>query len=234
MKEKSNSSGSKKIRIGSVITTIGVFIIFIILAMALARLSDSVITTIGVFITFIGIITALFHTEIRSMINPEKRVYIVTFDANGGIGGNKRQKIKSGESKLLNGGTPTRNGYTFMGWATSPTATIATHLNNNWQTVSGNATMFAVWTLSELVYSVTFDSNGGRGGKRWQTFIADEPLLLDGGTPTRDGYEFMGWATTPTATTSTHLNNNWQTVGGNIKLYAVWRRTIEEENPPLQ
>ena len=104
--------------------------------------------------------------------------YDVTFDVDG---------VKTTES--LDYGTvitkpedPTKEGYTFAGWDPEfvEGATVPV----------GGITYTATWTVNS--HTITFNTNGGS---------EIEPMTLDYGTaivlpdaPTREGYEFAGWA----------------------------------------
>ena len=104
--------------------------------------------------------------------------YDVTFDVDG---------VKTTES--LDYGTvitkpedPTKEGYTFAGWNPEfvEGATVPV----------GGITYAATWTVNS--HTITFNTNGGS---------EIEPMTLDYGTaivlpdaPTREGYEFAGWA----------------------------------------
>ncbi|HBU01591.1 MAG TPA: hypothetical protein DEB20_03380, partial [Acidimicrobiaceae bacterium] len=84
----------------------------------------------------------------------------VTFDANGGSGVMANQVVRSGTTAALTANAFTRAGYTFAGWATSPTGSVA-YANSAAFTAAGNVTLYAVWT--PVTYTVTFNANGGTG-----------------------------------------------------------------------
>lgn len=70
----------------------------------------------------------------------------IKYDANGG--GNppaSQQKLYS-EALTLSTTTPTRTGYTFLGWSTSKTATKATYLPGKTYTSISSTTLYAVWS----------------------------------------------------------------------------------------
>ena len=88
--------------------------------------------------------------------------------------------------------TPVRTGYTFDGWYT--TADGGEKINASTK-VMGNVTYYAHWTINQ--YKVTFDANGGTGGK---TVTQDYGTSLAAPTVTRTGYTFAGWSPTVPAT----------------------------------
>ncbi len=73
-------------------------------------------------------------------------IYTVTFDANGGSNPPATQMAYSGSTITLSSTIPTRSGYTFVGWAMSSTATSASYFPGSSYKVTGNTTLYAVWS----------------------------------------------------------------------------------------
>lgn len=67
----------------------------------------------------------------------------VTFNANGGSGSMANQTASSATNLTAN--TFTRSGYTFAGWATSATGTVA-YADGASYTFTSSTTLYAVWT----------------------------------------------------------------------------------------
>ena len=84
--------------------------------------------------------------------------------------------------------TPTRKGYTFFGWTgegiTTPQPNVTIPKGS-----TGDKTYIENWILTE--YDITLDLNGGSGKEKVIYSITDEDFELP--TPTRNGYEFVGW-----------------------------------------
>ena len=82
---------------------------------------------------------------------------------------------------------PTRTGYTFIGWSVTSGNSI---LSGNTLTMgSQNTTITANWKAS--TYTLSFNSNGGSAvGSKTITYGETYGTLP---TPTRAGYEFLGW-----------------------------------------
>lgn len=80
--------------------------------------------------------------------------------------------------------------------------------------------------ISDIVstYTVKYDANGGTGNPSSQTKYKDKALVLSTKEPTRFGYEFLGWATSSTATIPEYLPGASYTGNDNITLYAVWEK----------
>ena len=84
--------------------------------------------------------------------------------------------------------TPTRTGYTFLGWTgegiTTPQPNVTIPKGS-----TGDKTYIENWVLTG--YYITMDLNGGSGKEKEIYTITDEDFELP--TPTRNGYEFVGW-----------------------------------------
>ena len=84
--------------------------------------------------------------------------------------------------------TPTRTGYTFLGWTgegiTTPQPNVTIPKGS-----TGDKTYIENWELTE--YNIAMDLNGGSGQEKVVYTMTDEDFELP--TPTRNGYEFSGW-----------------------------------------
>ncbi len=121
--------------------------------------------------------------------------------------------------------TPTRTGYTFLGWTgegiTTPQPNVTIPKGS-----TGDKTYIENWKLTE--YNITMDLNGGSGQEKVVYTMTDEDFELP--TPTRNGYEFSGWTgegiTTPQteviiptgSTGNKAYTANWQVIEYTITL----------------
>lgn len=123
-----------------------------------------------------------------------------------------------------------RTGYTFTGW--TPEAITAD--------MTGAQTVTAGWRPN--TYTVVFAANGGDGSMDAQQFTYDVEQNLRHNTFTRDGYEFLGWAMSPTNEVSQFVDggpvkNLVAMDGGVVTLYAVWEKTGGDDpviEPPVR
>jgi len=73
------------------------------------------------------------------------RAYNVSYNANGGSGAPATQQQDTYKTTELSSIVPTREGYTFLGWATSANATTADYQPGDLLRVSTDTTLYAVW-----------------------------------------------------------------------------------------
>ena len=163
----------------------------------------------------------------------------ISYNANGGSGApssHTSSGTSSSVSVTLSSTTPTRSGYTFLGWSTSSTATSASYSAGGTYTFTGSTgttttTLYAVW--KQITYSVTisYNANNGSGAPSSQTQTGTSSSIsvtLSSTKPTRTGYNFLGWATSSSATSATYqpgtaYNFTGSTSGNTVTLYAVWQ-----------
>lgn len=106
------------------------------------------------------------------------------------------------------------------------TVTIKAKTSKN---ISGGSsgTASKSFTIPALAsYKVTYNANGGSGAPSSQTKYYGESLTLSTTKPIRSGYEFVGWATSSTATSAAYAAGGTYTSNAALTLYAVWKKTI--------
>ena len=154
--------------------------------------------------------------------------YTVSFNANGGSGAPSSVTKTDGVTLYLPTTEPYRSNYEFLGWSTSSTATSPTYYAGGSFSRNANTTLYAVWEYSPETYTVRYNANGGTGAPSSQTKMYGVNLTLSSTKPTRSGYDFMGWATSSTATTATYSAGSSYTSNSSVTLYAVWEKTDYE------
>ncbi|MBQ9742006.1 MAG: leucine-rich repeat protein, partial [Kiritimatiellae bacterium] len=149
--------------------------------------------------------------------------YTVTFDANGGTV-TTTSKIVTYDSTYGTLPTPTRTGYAFNGWYTTPNGgpdvigAIKVTANTTF-TKTFSQTLYASWTAN--YYTVTFDPNGGNAiytlskSVRYGSTYGILPI------PTRNGHIFNGWFTATTGGTQITENDTVH-ITSTQPLYAHW------------
>lgn len=139
--------------------------------------------------------------------------------------------IEYGKTVAISDKTPTRTGYTFLGWATDKTATETEYaagekVKSLTERDGVTVTLYAVWATND--YSIVFDANGGSGAPEGISGIKfGEEAQISETEPTRTGYTFVGWARSADARTyefkaGQTVKNLVSGANGELKLYAVW------------
>jgi len=170
-------------------------------------------------------------TTIYALWDPN--IYRVLFDSQGG---------SDVESQYIDYGTevltatipanPTKEGHTFSHWSLVINGTEPFNFNTE---IEQNITLFAVWDANE--YKVAFNPNIPEGvtsslTTKEQTIIFGQPTTLPTNLFTLEGFEFVGWSTTPTGPvlgTTYTLSSLPDGVEENqvaVTLYAIWNANI--------
>ena len=160
--------------------------------------------------------------DISDTVYYYENTYVIAYNANGGSGAPANQTKAHFTPLKLSTQQPKRTGYTFLGWSTSSTATTAMYSPGDTYTNNGRVTLYAVW--SAKTYSVNYNANGGSGAPVSQTKYHGLKLMIPSIEPTRSGYTFLGWDTSPTATSATYQPGDWYYTNANRTFYAVWRK----------
>ena len=126
--------------------------------------------------------------------------------------------------------TPTNaTGYTtvFANWAkTSGTCTIAntSSANTTISAITSNTVVTATFTRTAKIYTVTYESktNGGTTANQTKTvaYGSNVDLTL---TATKDGWTFVGWNTSSTATTKL---TSYSMPANDVTLYAIFSKVL--------
>jgi len=182
---------------------------------------------------------------------PALATYTITYNANGGSGAPSATTYTYSASGTvtLSSTEPTRVGYTFSGWNTNSSGTGTNYSAGGSfsRSITGNTTLYAVWTVN--TYTVSYSANGHGTAPSSQTKTYGTNLTLRSfiSNATATGYKVTfnanGGSSTPTAQTSTltykqtYWNTNSSGTGTNYSsggtytsnaattLYAIWSKT---------
>ena len=138
----------------------------------------------------------------------QANTYAVSFDANGGAAVSSKTYTYGNSCTLP---TPTRTGYTFLGWYNGETKI---ENSGTWQ-LAFNATLVAEWEVN--TYTVTFDANGGSA----VVPVSYAVTFGEGYTvpeAEKEGYTFVGWYCGNTK----YTGGTWTTTS-DITLIAKWQ-----------
>ena len=156
--------------------------------------------------------------------------YKVQYNANGGSGSMSTSSHTYDAAKALTANAFTRAGYTFLGWATSSSATSATYtdkqsVSNLTSTSGATVNLYAVWKKD--TYTVTFNFTSGTGGTTsvTATYGSAMPSVTP---PTKTGFTFKGYYDAESGGTQNYNADgtsakNWDKEA-DATLYARWSR----------
>ena len=166
--------------------------------------------------------------SISKSITVTRDKYTVTYNANGGTGVPDNQTKYHGMSLTLKSTKPTRDGYTFVGWNTSSTATTSKYAAGATYSGNADATLYAIWKKS---VTLTYDLNDGSGKTNIEKVTiynstTSASFTLPSEPLSRDGYEFLGWGTKSTSTTSSYSGGSKISLSSDTTLYGIWRKTV--------
>lgn len=154
--------------------------------------------------------------------------YVITYDDNGGSNGPGSTAIEIGSSGTITTTIPTRQGYTFVGWAPGiETSPIRIQPGDSF-TPTGDITFYAIW--EEWTYSVIFDANGGYGSL--PSNYSDIPGYVSIGIgdekPSSVGGIFLNWNTKADGTGITYNSGDMidlPQTSSTITIYAMYYST---------
>lgn len=147
----------------------------------------------------------------------------IKYDLAGGKGSFGEDKVQAGDY-FTPKQTPTRDGYTFIGWSDG----TETYGADDEIKINEDITLTAIWKAN--TYIVEFDANGGKGSMSSQAMTYDQSVRLTTSTFTKDGYVFNGWNTKKDGSGTSYIDG--QSVRnilteGKITLYAQWITNAE-------
>ena len=155
-----------------------------------------------------------------SVINQEevsRKQYTVYFDPNGGVVSQTSKTVTAG-SVVGSMPTPTREGYTFLGWGTNKNTSGLLLRTGDEMVVEKDTTLYAEWKEISKTYTVSFNANGGTVSTNYKQVTVGRPYgTLP--TPVRNGYTFDGWYTTLHGGSQITASSS---VTGDEMLYAHW------------
>lgn len=149
-----------------------------------------------------------------------EHTYKIYYFGNGGKDAPSDQTVVKSENAVLSSSIPTRDGYEFLGWSTSSTATTATYQPGDTYTDRMDLKLYAVWKAN--VYNIFYNPRGGTGGLDRESFNVTDDARITTRRPTRNGYRFLGWSTSSTTNTVTYTGGEAYTGRSDLYLFAVW------------
>ncbi len=93
---------------------------------------------------------------------------------------------------------PSKKGFTFVGWSAKDGSETAEHFAGGKLTLKDDVTLYAVWDMDPIDYTLTFDANTGSGAPDRMVKNSKEEvckLTVPTTVPTKKGYQCVGWST---------------------------------------
>lgn len=168
----------------------------------------------------------------------------VSFSANGGSGvpSPKVSEWTTSETSIYvswDDVKPIRNGWAFLGWAKSSSATSAEFTGTSAYLPKGATTLYAVWsqTPQRWVSTLKYNANGGSNApsnntdeKQSLTQPSPRTVAVSSVIPIREGHTFLGWSLSSGASTVQYQAGSSISVQYSLNgtssttLYAVWQK----------
>ncbi|MBQ6661904.1 MAG: InlB B-repeat-containing protein [Lachnospiraceae bacterium] len=142
----------------------------------------------------------------------------VTYNLNGGTGTvPPTTTVTYGTTIVVPKASLSREGYWFLGWATSAKASEPQLTSKKGElTVKDNTTLYAVWSAKDVY--INFDYNDGSGTIKSVLHKYGDEIIV-GHILKRDGYSFNGWATSRTSKKADFVSTSTIKMGKRILLY---------------
>lgn len=165
----------------------------------------------------------------------EKTELSLHFDSNGGVGDMQAVSFSSGQAVTLPRNTFERLGYTFAGWATSPSGEVV-YTDGEKIKLHAGSTLYAVWQMEE--YNIYYILPGGELDYTnvGEFSLADLPLTFMPPTGRIEGYEFEGWYTSSDFSADSELSSLEEITKMiqeecGLTLYAKYRKSSDPDIP---
>jgi len=148
--------------------------------------------------------------------------YTIKYNANGGTGTMENSRGYIDKSLKLRDNSFAKEGHLFIGWSLSPDSDEVAYKNMesiiNLTEKDKTITLYAVWIDK---YMVTFDVNGGDSLTETSKIVNVSSAYGTLPTPTRNGYDFIGWYTK--AAGGTQITEDTIVTELTETLYAQWK-----------
>lgn len=183
----------------------------------------------GTQITADTIVSEMSNHTLYAQWQPN--TYTVILNANGGVCDPLSVSAVYGQkySNLSNVSVEPPQGKRFAGWYTSASGGTKVESGST-VSIAADHTLYAQW--KDIIfgppedpdeYTILYNANGGTGAPSAQTKIDGKNLTLSSVTPTREGYDFLGWSESKTASAATYKAGGSYISNGDATLYAVWK-----------
>ena len=153
--------------------------------------------------------------------------YSLSFNLQGGTGTFNTLYGNYGSRVQIPYKSPTKSGYTFLGWATSFNGS-ASYQPGEYYTLYGNATLYAVWESQgggSGDYKLEFDLQGGSGNFPAIYGNSGSSVQIPNREPTKQNADFLGWSDSPGGNVYYYPGDYYMLYTNGI-LYAIWDEAL--------
>ena len=156
--------------------------------------------------------------------------YLITFNANGGSGGSSVSLNYNADAIPSKPSDPTRSGYTFVGWSLDGNTPLLSSY-----TVTGAATLLAIWNSDAAVYTITYGTTSSDGGTAPGNTTGNGSVTLatNSGNLTRSGYTFNGWNTATNCSGTSYSSGGAFNLTASVTLYPCWSQNSSTSSPTV-
>lgn len=155
----------------------------------------------------------------------KKKTYEVTYDANGGSGAPSTQYKTHGTTLTLSSTKPTKEATSAGSYTVTLNANGGTCSSASLSAARTTVYAFSKWNTSSKGTGTSYNAGASYTTNATLSLYAiytssttTAAVILP--TPTRNGYEFLGWATSSSASSGT---TGSYTPTGNVTLCAIWK-----------
>lgn len=149
-----------------------------------------------------------------------KKQYTVTYDSNGGGSVPSTQTKTYGISIVLSSTTPTRTGFDFVSYNTSPDGSGKKYMPSDTYSVDESVVLYVIWDRNK--YPVNYNSNGGTGSVPSTYKYYDIPLAVESNVPVKTGCDFVEWNTKADGSGTGYPVGSYYSGNNAVTLYAIW------------
>lgn len=150
----------------------------------------------------------------------------LSYNANGGSGAPSSQSATAVGSHTftISDTSPTRTGYTFLGWSKSSSATTASYQPGGTISISSSTTLYAVWSI--IKYDITYKpgasaTSGSQTVVKKSYGVTAYLLNISDTDIERTGYHATGWAKTDGGAQAYSFGQQY-TTNSALTVYPAW------------
>lgn len=172
-----------------------------------------------------------YESKLNVSYTVAKDTYTVDYSANGGVNSPSSQTFKKDGQITISSTVPTRTGYGFKYWNTSPDGTGVSYMPGSVYKMNSSVTLYAIWEIKTV--TVSFYKNDGSDIKKEVVFTYGKTTQRFSSNDWTNGkYALIGYAEKADATESKYsvnylVTDSWiNSQPSKVELYAVWSNRI--------